>query len=504
MSRKPDTAYFRLSRLEDAARTRLHRVVRLMTGLTASLLAILLTLSALIEHTLPPQRFVATACLVPTVALGFWFLRQQRLRTATVCLAWGALISVTAQALTTGGLNNPGLFAFPMLILLAGSLLGPRAAFWLMAAEIASLGLITLARTLKLQPDTPLLPAPTQGFILGFLVLMTFFSLRYFLRSHQEDLNEIGGLNQELESSVQALRQQGAELQRTDGELRALNQALEQRVTERTQALSTALVNLQTAQQDLVDAEKLAAMGSLVAGVAHEMNTPIGNALSSASTFGAAAQELKQRIAAGSVRRSELQELASRMEQAADLSERSLHRAAQMVQSFKQVAVDQASERRRAFELGEMLTEVLAMLRPNFRHRQIEFHLDVQGELQMDSYPGALSQVVMNLALNAAQHGFEGRTAGTVHLRARALPDGWVELVCQDDGVGMTPATLRRVFEPFFTTRLGKGGSGLGMSIARNLALQVLGGRLEVESEPDRGTRFTLSMPAVLKDSPST
>jgi signal transduction histidine kinase len=500
MSQQQDTSYFRLARVEQAARTRLRRVVRLMVGLTASLLAILLILSALIEHALPPHRFVAVACLIPTVMLGYWFLRQERLRTAAACLAWGAFFSVTAQALTTGGLNNPGLFAFPMLILLAGSLLGPRQAAWLTVAEVVAIALITLSRSLKLQPDTPPLPAPTHGFVVAFLALMSFLALRYFLRSHQEDLDEIGGLNQELKGSVQALRQQGEELQRADSELRALNQALEQRVSERTQALSTALVNLQTAQQDLVEAEKLAAMGSLVAGVAHEMNTPIGNALSSASTLGAAAQELKKCLEAGTVRRSRLQELAKRMEQAAELTERSLHRAAQMVQSFKQVAVDQASERRRSFELAEMLHEVLDMLRPNFRHRQIEFRLEVQGEIEMDSYPGALSQVVMNLAMNAAQHAFEGHDSGTVTLSARALPNGWVELVCKDDGVGMQASTLRRVFEPFFTTRLGKGGSGLGMSIARNLAMQVLGGRLEVESEPGLGTRFILSMPSVLKD----
>ena len=492
-----DHAYFRLAPLQDAARDRLRRVLRIMTGLTSALLLILLALSLFVEHRLPPQRFVAVICLVPTLALGVLLLRLDRLRAATACLAWGAMLSVTAQALTTGGLNNPGLFAFPMLTLLAGSLLGPNHALALTLGELAALGLITAARSLNLQPDIPPLPVSTQGLVLAFLVLMTYVALRSFFRSHREDLEVIGALNLELETKVQALNHQGLELQRRDADLSALNLALEQRVAERTQELQTALQGLQAAQQDLVEAEKLSAMGGLVAGVAHELNTPIGNALASTSTLSATAQELSQRVAAPTVRRSELQALAARLKESAELTERSIHRAAHMVQSFKQVAVDQASERRRSFELGEMLEEVLDMLRPNFRHRQIQFTLQTHAEVLMDSYPGALSQVVMNLGLNAALHAFEGRAGGKVTLRTRALPGAQVELVCEDDGIGMDAAMQRRVFEPFFTTKLGQGGSGLGLSIARNLCLQALGGRLELESSPGQGSRFILTLPTV-------
>ncbi len=499
MNQDPDHAYFRLSRQQDAARLRLRRVVRLLVRLVAALVLLLLGLSLVIEHGLPPQRFVAVACLVPTVALGAWLLRRDRLRAAAACLAWGAFFSVTAQALTTGGLNNPGLFAFPALILLAGSLLGPGHALALALGEVLALLLIAGAQALAWRPAAPPLPLPSQTLVLVFLVLLTFTALRYFLRSHREDLNEIHSLNLELEAKVQALRDQGHQLQGRDAELRALNQALEARVAERTQELSAALARLQAAQQELVEAEKLASLGSLVAGVAHELNTPIGNALASASTLAAAAQELGQTVGGGPVRRSELLRLAQLLQEAAELTERSLHRAAHLVQSFKQVAVDQTSERRRRFELAEMLEEVLDMLRPNFRHHAIEFHLEVAEPIEMDSYPGALSQVVMNLAMNAALHAFEGRDAGRVSLRARALPQGQVELICEDDGLGMDAATQRRVFEPFFTTRLGKGGSGLGLPIARNLCMQVLGGRLELESRPGAGSRFILSMPAVLE-----
>lgn len=500
MSAVSDSSFYRLASVEDAARTRLRRVVRLMLALTASLLLILLTLTLLMERSLLPARFVAVACLVPTLAIGYWLLHKEQLRAATAWLAWGALAAVSAQAFATGGLNNPALFAFPMLVLLAGSLLGPRQALGLMLGELLALALITWARTQGLHPVTPPLPIATQGLVLGFLVVMTFAALRHFLHSHREDLVEIGKLNGELERKLQDLNAQGRALQHSEDELRALNQVLERRVQERTQALSEALATLQAAQQDLVQAEKLTAMGSLVAGVAHELNTPIGNALASASTLGATVDELKECVSARAVRRSELLALAERLQAAAQLTERSVHRAAQLVQSFKQVAVDQASERRRKFELGEMLDEVLEVLRPNFRHRQIEFHLEAPGRILMDSFPGALSQVVLNLTMNAALHAFEGRPGGTVTLRVRDLPDGWVELVCQDDGVGMSAAVLRRVFEPFFTTRLGKGGSGLGLSIARNLCLQVLGGRLEVEAAPEQGSRFTLTLPVVASE----
>ncbi|MBH9576842.1 sensor histidine kinase [Inhella proteolytica] len=498
MSPNLDHSYFRLSRLETSARERLRRVVRLMVALTALLLLTLISLGLLVEHQLPPQRFVAVVCLMPTVALSYALMRRERLRAAAATLAWGAFLSVAAQAVTTGGLNNPGLFAFPLLILLAGALLGPAQALALAVGEALALGFITLTRSLGLQPAVPALPAPTQGLILTFLVAMSYLALRYFLRSHQEDMEEIAGLNEALEGKVQALHTQGLELQRRDAELRRLNLELEARVAERTQELSSALARLQAAQQELVEAEKLTAMGSLVAGVAHELNTPIGNALASATTLGATANEMAQCVAAGPVRRSELLQLTRRMQDASELTERSIHRAAHLVHSFKQVAVDQASERRRCFELAEMLEEVLEMLRPNFRHRQIEFQREVVGEIQMDSYPGALSQVVMNLALNAALHAFEGRPTGCVTLRASTLPQGLIKLVCEDDGLGMDVATQRRVFEPFFTTRLGKGGSGLGLSIARNLSMQVLGGRLELESSPGQGSRFILTMPAVL------
>lgn len=495
---KPLGSYFRLSALEQLAKTRFRLVVSLTLGLTATLMLLLLATSLLIEHSLPPRRFVALAGMLLTLSAAFWALRRDRLVGATLILAWGTLGSVTIQALVAGDLSNPGLFAFPMLILLAGSLLGPRHAAWLMAGELAAVALIVLASALGGIPDVAPPPVAVRGVVVMTLVACTYLALRYFLRAHHDDLEEIAALNQALQEKVDALREQGLVLQSSEAEVRALNLVLEQRVEERTQALSRALEDLQLAQQELVDAEKLAAMGTLVAGVAHELNTPIGNALASASTLGASAQDLTRCLTAGPVRRSQVLQLASRMEQAAELTERSIHRAAHLVHSFKQVAVDQASEMRRVFELGRMLADVLDMVRPSFRHKAIEFELSVEGEIQMDSFPGALSQVVMNLTMNSALHAFEGRESGLVKLTARAMPDEWVEVVCGDNGVGMEPEVLRRVFEPFFTTRMGSGGTGLGLSIARNLSAKVLGGRLEVESEPGVGTRFVLRMPLVL------
>lgn len=275
-----------------------------------------------------------------------------------------------------------------------------------------------------------------------------------------------------------------------------LNATLEHRVDERTQALSEAVLHLQTAQSELVRTEKLAALGALVAGIAHELNTPIGVSVTVATTLRDNAQGFEREMAQG-LRRSALERFVSGVREGCDLLDRNLLRAAQLIASFKQVAVDQTSENRRLFTLDTTLAEILLTLGPILRKSGHSVRCEIPPGVALDSYPGPLGQVVTNLIHNAFVHGLEGRTDGRVCVRARVLDGNEIELEIEDNGQGIAPQHLDRIFDPFFTTRLGQGGSGLGLNIVYNLVTATLGGRIEVHSQLGQGTRITLRLPRV-------
>lgn len=286
-------------------------------------------------------------------------------------------------------------------------------------------------------------------------------------------------------------------------ELKELNLTLEARVRERTRALehtntelASALRTLEVAQAELVQSEKLAALGALVAGVSHELNTPIGNSLMVASTLQDGVASVERRLQEG-LRRSELEGFLHESRTAGEILVRNLQRAAELIASFKQVAIDRTSSQRRRFLLHEVIAETLLTLMPTLRRTPYAVATDLPEDLAMDGFPGPLGQVLSNLVENALRHGFEGRDHGAIRVSARRVGADEVELEVADDGVGMTEEHLRRVFDPFFTTKLGHGGSGLGMNIVHNLVTGVLGGRVSVSSEPGQGTRVLVRLPAI-------
>ncbi len=296
------------------------------------------------------------------------------------------------------------------------------------------------------------------------------------------------------------------ERRRAQEEIQDLNAALEARVTRRTAALertnlelSTTLASLKTAKDQLVQSEKMAALGALVAGVAHELNTPIGNGLTVASSLHYRVEQFGT-LASTGLRRSDLQGFLEDTRQAADIITRNLTRAGALVTSFKQVAVDQTSSNRRKFSLALLVSEILLTLSPTLRKSACTVTVDVADSMQMDSYPGPLGQILTNLINNALVHGFPENQAGTIAITARMEGADRVVLQVQDDGLGIQKTNLPHVFEPFFTTRMGQGGSGLGLHIVHNLATSVLGGSIAAQSDPGKGATFQLTIPCTVPD----
>lgn len=256
---------------------------------------------------------------------------------------------------------------------------------------------------------------------------------------------------------------------------------------------ASAYRQLKETQAQLAAQEKLASLGSLVAGVAHELNTPIGNSLLMASTLQERTGEIAARFDGANLRRSDLADYMSASREASGLIMRSLHNAAELVNSFRQVSVDQASAQRRRFDLAQACQEIAATLMNTVRLAGHRFELAVAPGIVMDSFPGPLGQVLINFVNNALLHAFEG-PGGTMVLEA-APHEGGVRLVFRDDGRGIPQEYRSRIFDPFFTTRMGQGGTGLGLNISWNIVTTLLGGSVRVESAAGQGTAFILELP---------
>jgi PAS domain S-box-containing protein len=276
--------------------------------------------------------------------------------------------------------------------------------------------------------------------------------------------------------------------------LRALNVELEARVEARTAELRQSLDELRAAQAQLVQSEKMAALGSLVAGIAHEINTPLGIGVTAASHVELAVRALNERFARGELTRQEMEGFLGNATEACEMVLANLQRAADLVRSFKQVAVDQSSGERRRFSLKPYLEEVLRSLGPQLRRTRHELLLVCPENLEIDSYPGAYSQIVTNLVLNSLTHGFDGIEQGRIEIEVLREGES-LRLRYRDNGKGIAPEHLPKIFDPFFTTKRGVGGSGLGLHVLYNLVTQTLGGTIECRSKPGEGVSFEIDLP---------
>jgi len=284
-------------------------------------------------------------------------------------------------------------------------------------------------------------------------------------------------------SQERALKQQNIELKKLNLDLESM------------------LDRLKSQREELTRSEAKATISTLVASVSHELGTPLGNSVMTASVLTEATKNIVPLLQSGKLTRSVLANYVESVREASQLLERNLKRASDLMSNFKQVAADQASEQRRTFDVASAIREIVETMAPSLKTKPHKIVLDIPSGIGMDSLPGALGQVVINLINNAYLHAFEGRKDGLLAISGKQEGKA-VHLCFADNGVGMSPENLDRLLEPFFSTKIGRGGTGLGMSIVDNLVCKSLGGTLSVHSTVGVGTTFDITLPLIVPEQP--
>lgn len=287
-------------------------------------------------------------------------------------------------------------------------------------------------------------------------------------------------------------------------QLREANINLEAKVEKRThdlqnsnEKLQNTINTLSSTQKELIQAGKMASLGSLVAGISHEINTPIGISVTSASSLQDEARRLRMEFDQGSMKRSSLEQYMIHADEASDILLRNLKRAAEMVRSFKQVAVDQTSDERRSINLHAYMDEIILSLHPNLKRTSLQVVNICDESITINTLPGAIYQIISNFVMNSIIHAYDPGHVGFIKISARMLGDD-IMLEYSDDGKGIADNDIEHVFDPFFTTKRGQGGSGLGLNIVYNLVRTTLQGTILIESKLGSGTTFKVKFPVLL------
>ncbi|MGE5390107.1 MAG: AAA family ATPase [Deltaproteobacteria bacterium] len=316
---------------------------------------------------------------------------------------------------------------------------------------------------------------------------------------------------QDLTAANQELISMNQELQALNHEFEAANQALGREIAERKKIedelaaanfeLSNTINQLKAAQMSLVWSEKMASLGRLVAGVAHEINTPVGVGVTAATNLQQITGEFARLYAEDQLTRQSLQDYLDDCQTAVSIITSNLNRASQLIRSFKEVSVDQTSETRRLFQVKSYLDEILLSLHPKLKKTNHVITVDCDEALEIDSYPGAFAQILTNLVMNSLVHAYDPGDTGQLTIRVRKLEDS-LQLEYRDDGKGIEPESLPKIFDPFFTTDREHGGTGLGLSIVYNIVTIQLGGIIECSSQPGQGTSFRITAPLIPRETP--
>ncbi len=259
--------------------------------------------------------------------------------------------------------------------------------------------------------------------------------------------------------------------------------------------LKASIETIENTQKRLIQSAKMAALGELVAGVAHEINTPIGVGVTAASYLDVRTREFMNHYESSELKRSELENYLHTVKEIANSILINMERAAELISSFKQVAADQSSEKRRVFNLKEYIHEILLSLRPRYKNTGHVLEVECDETIELNSFPGAFSQILNNLIMNSLVHGFRNMDNGIISMHITRENDNIV-FVYKDNGAGMNREQKKKLFDPFYTTMRGKGGTGLGMSIVFNLVTQTLKGHIECQSAEGEGVCFTMTFPA--------
>jgi PAS domain S-box-containing protein len=271
----------------------------------------------------------------------------------------------------------------------------------------------------------------------------------------------------------------------------------EQAIRDARDAAETTLQNLRETQNSLIEVEKLAALGRLVAGVAHEINNPVGTSLTVATALERKTALIATELTQGTLRRSSLLEFLQISREASSQLVANLNHAAELIQSFKQVATDRNQSNQRTFDLGDLTEQIVLSLRPGLAKKNLTLKVECQPDLTMISYPGPYGQVLTNLFLNSVTHAFPDDKGGAIDIKVQSAGKDEVEILFSDDGCGMSAEHRRKAFDPFFTTGRDRGSTGLGLHIVHSIVTNYLGGQLNLDSEPNEGTRIRLVLPRV-------
>jgi signal transduction histidine kinase len=328
------------------------------------------------------------------------------------------------------------------------------------------------------------------------------------LRAPQLSIDELNYLGQAFNRMLSRFSQRLEKQKAAEQEIMRLNQDLEEKVAKRTHALQLTnkelidtLEQLHLYQGQVLEREKLLRLGDMVAEISHELNSPLGLGITTATTIQQSLHELKQSMQQSELSQRQLTEFLEQLDEACRILTRNLQRAGELIESFKHVAVDQCSEQDRTFNLKSFLNEVLLTLKPHLKKTRHQVHLFCPDNIVINSKPGALSQIIINLIQNSLQHGFQHIEQGNITISAAINSLQQLELVYQDDGCGMSDEIKKQVFAIYFTTAKDRGGSGMGMYLVQNIVYQLLGGELYLETSFNHGITLTIKIPTKMKDS---
>ncbi len=447
---------------------------------------LLFLVAVLLMSVISSQLTGDTSRLSQTVIVGvllplwsYFEIRRKNINRAFIVFSWGLFLYACGTSFFLGGIQAPALFALPLSIMLCAWVQGRR-----FAVAMALLSVIALCVLVIGQHNgwwLPLILRNPLHILIVYCGVIAMVGVTAVLIS--EHLKEISAHDRTVSLDLQ---NQVAALARTEAAL-----------TARGSELELALVRLQETHEQLAHSEAKATLSTLIASVSHELGTPVGNGVMMASMLADQSRDFERILDSGNLKRSDLASFVANQREGSSMILANLKRATELLTNFHQVAADQASEQCREFDLKTVVLEVLSTLTPTIKRHPHRVDIDIPDGILMDSQPGPLGQVVINLINNAYLHAFEGRTEGVLTISAQ-LQDQDVTMNFRDNGVGIAQNNLEKLFEPFFSTKIGRGGTGLGMAIVQNLVTKTLGGSISVTSIVGEGTCFEVRLPRVM------